>query len=162
VAKKTKRSPRARKARVVQGAQDVGLQLDGSGIAFRGKFPGRGVGLGVLGDGGFRLTVDVGEEHKEAMKSMWDLIQTAFEFHMTPPAGAEIAFMASFPTRGGALNRNGDGGARLTLDVDESEITPMAHLMTLVKGTEFSIRVGPRLGALPEKEEKGSPTSAQD
>jgi hypothetical protein len=161
--KKQRRSPRARKARtVVRTAQDVGLKLDGDAIAFRGKFPHRGVGLGALGDGGFRLTIDVGEDASEACKRLWDLIQTSFEIHMTPPVGQMIAFMASFPTRGGAINRNGDSGARMTLDVAEDEMTPMARLMTLVKGTEFDIRVGPRLGALPEKNGETARSEAED
>jgi hypothetical protein len=155
MSKKVKRSPTARKAPPRKGPQDLGLQL-GEKIMFTGRFPGRGHVIARLGDGGFRLMIDVAETQVEveAMKKMWSLIQTSFEIHVDPPAGDEVAFMASFPTRGGAINRNGDGGARLTLDVAEEEMAPMMLLMPLIQ-KDLKVRIGPRLGAIPSKDSTG-------
>jgi hypothetical protein len=159
MAKKTKRSPKARKPK---GPQDLGLRT-GEEIKFVGKLPDRGTVIAILGDGGFRVTLDVGEgaEQVRAMKQMWDLIQTAFEVHLEPPIGRTVSFMATFPTRGGAMSRHGDGGARLTLDVAQEEAAPMALCMGLIQ-KELHVRIGPRLGALPSKDGEGSVTPAKE
>ena len=158
MAKKTRRSPSARKAR----PHDVGLQIAGDAIAFAARFPKRGPVISALGDLGFRLVLDVGEEDSVAVKRLWDLIQTSFETHIRPPAEDAVSFMASFPTRGGAINRHGDGGARLTLDVAEEEAVPMVRLWGFI-GKDLKIRVGPRLGAMPGKDEAEKPeVKAQD
>jgi len=131
---------------------DVGLRT-GETIAFVGRLPEHGNVQSRRGDGGFRVTMDVfeTEANTEAMHRMWRLIQVGFEVHVRPPAAPEVAFVATFPDHGTVIARRGDGGCRLTWDVAEEEMAPMALLMTLIQ-KELNIAVYPRLGSLPEKE----------
>jgi len=133
---------------------DVGLRT-GETIAFVGRLPEHGNVQSRRGDGGFRVTMDVfeTEANTEAMHRMWRLIQVGFEVHVRPPAASEVAFVATFPDHGTVIARRGDGGCRLTWDVAEEEMAPMALLMTLIQ-KELNIAVYPRLGSLPEKEKK--------
>ena len=160
MAKKVRRSPKTRKAQIhaKRQPQDVGLRT-GEEIQFTAKFPDHGSAISRRGDGGFRLTLDVPEEETKAMHQMWKLMQTAFELYVLPPNGGEVAFIASFPTHGGAINRHGDGGCRLTFDVAEEEMGPMARLMPMIQ-KELKISVFPRLGALPSKEAKDGAEAA--
>ena len=69
--------------------------------------------------------------------------------------GERIQFVASLPLTAGAIQRHGDGGMRLVLDVAEDQL-PMAIPMLGMIHTQFDCTFEPRLGAVVSDDEDGT------
>lgn len=64
---------------------------------------------------------------------------------------APVSFVASFPNIQTAIRVAGDGGARILLDIPESELPAIVRLL-LLRGQVVRVTVAPERAAQPEAE----------